>query len=102
MFVVIVKFKISDSVDNDGIKEKFKETAPMYQETKGLIRKNYLFNESKNIAGGVYIFDNSENAFAWFDESRIQWLTDRYSEPEISYFDSPVEVNNDSNKIYIK
>ena len=47
MFVVIVKFKISDSVDNDSIKEKFKETAPMYQETKGLIRKNYLFNASK-------------------------------------------------------
>ena len=102
MFVVIVKFKISDSVDNDSIKEKFKETAPMYQETKGLIRKNYLFNESKNIAGGVYIFDNSENGFAWFDESRIQWLTDRYSQPEITYFDSPVEVNNDSNKIYIE
>ena len=102
MFVVIVKFKISDDIDNNSIKEKFKETAPMYQDTNGLIRKNYLFNESKNMAGGVYIFDNSENAHAWFDESRIQWLTDRYSEPEISYFDSPVEVNNDSNKIYIK
>ena len=102
MFVVIVKFKISDDIDINSIKEKFKETAPMYQDTNGLIRKNYLFNKSKNIAGGVYIFNNSENAYAWFDESRIQWLTDRYSEPEITYFDSPVEVNNDSNKIFIK
>ena len=102
MFVVIVKFKISNDIDKNSIKEKFKETAPMYQETIGLIRKNYLFNESQNIAGGVYIFDNPNNAHAWFDESRIQWLTDRYSEPEISYFDSPVEVNNDSNKIYVK
>ena len=102
MFVVIVKFKISDDIDNNSIKEKFKETAPMYQETNGLIRKNYLFNESKNMAGGVYIFNNSENAHAWFDESRIQWLTDRYSEPERTYFDCPVEVNNDSNKIFIK
>jgi len=102
LFVVIVKFKVSNDIDKNSIKEKFKETAPMYQETIGLIRKNYLFDESKNIAGGVYIFDNSNNAHAWFDESRIQWLTDRYSEPEISYFDSPVEVNNDSNKIYVK
>ena len=54
------------------------------------------------MAGGVYIFDNSENAHAWFDESRIQWLTDRYSEPEITYFDSPIKVNNDSNQIYIE
>ena len=100
--MVIVKFKISDDIDNNSIKEKFKETAPMYQDTNGLIRKNYLFNNSENMAGGVYIFDNSENAHAWFDESRIQWLTDRYSEPEISYFDSPIEVNNDSNQIYIE
>ncbi len=102
MFVVIVKFKVSNDIDNKSIKEKFKETAPMYQDTNGLIRKNYLFDKSKNIAGGVYIFDNSDNAYAWFDESRIQWLTDRYSEPEISYFHSPVEVNNDNNKIYVE
>ncbi len=46
MFVVIVKFNISDDIDNNSIKEKFKETAPMYQETNGLIRKNYLFLQS--------------------------------------------------------
>ena len=57
----------------------------------------FLFNDEAY--NKIY---NSENAFAWIDESRIQWLTDRYSEPEISYFDSPVAVNNDSNKIYIK
>ena len=102
MIIVKVTFQIPKEMDLKTLKGKFQETAPMYQEANGLIRKNYLFNESKNMAGGVYIFDNSENAHAWFDESRIQWLTDRYSEPEISYFDSPVEVNNDSNKIYVK
>jgi hypothetical protein len=102
LFVVIVKFKVPEDLDKQSIKNKFEQTAPMYKETDGLIRKNYLFNQEKNIAGGVYIFDNSQNAYAWFDASRIQWLTERYSEPEISYFDSPVEVNNDSNRIYIK
>ncbi len=102
MFVVLVKFKISKDVSINGVKEKFKETAPMYQKTTGLIRKNYLLNEDKNIAGGVYIFDNSNSAYAWFDESRIQWLTERYSNPEISYFDSPVIVDNESKNIYIK
>ena len=41
MFVVIVNFKIED---NDGIKNKFIESAPMYQKTKGLIRKNYIIS----------------------------------------------------------
>ena len=101
LFVVIVEFKIPDDLNSNDIKKKFQETAPMYQETTGLIRKNYLLNKDKNIAGGVYIFDNSKNAHVWFDQSRIKWLTERYSEPEVSYFYSPVEVNNSDNKINI-
>jgi len=101
LFVVIVKFKVPNNSNSNDIKNKFQETAPMYQETDGLIRKNYLLNKDKNLAGGVYIFDTSKNAHAWFDQSRIKWLTERYSEPEISYFDSPVEVNNSDNKINI-
>lgn len=102
MFVVIVKFSISKDLDENSIKNKFEETAPIYLEANGLLRKNYLFNKDKNIAGGIYIFDNSKNAYAWFDESRIKWLAERYSQPEISFFDSPVEVDNISKKINVK
>ncbi len=98
MFVVIVSFKIAE---NEDIRNKFKETAPMYQKAKGLIRKNYLVNEEENLAGGVYIFDNKKNAHEWFDSRRIAYLTERYSEPIIKYFESPVEVNNDNNKIIV-
>ena len=98
MFVVIVNFKISE---NEDIIDKFIETAPMYQRTKGLIRKNYLVNEANNIAGGVYVFDNKQNAHEWFDKERLAYLTERYSKPEIKYFDSPVEVNNDSKEIMV-
>tara|TARA_B110000014_G_scaffold189269_1_gene138024 strand:+ start:618 stop:926 length:309 start_codon:yes stop_codon:yes gene_type:complete len=101
LFVVIVKFKVPNGLNSNDIKNKFKETAPMYQETHGLIRKNYLLNKDKNLAGGIYFFDTSKNANAWFDQSRIKWLTERYSEPEISYFDSPLEVNNSDKKINI-
>ena len=49
----------------------------------------------------VYIFDNSKNAHTWFDKERIDWLTERYSSPDITYYDSPVEVNNETNKIVV-
>jgi len=101
LFVVIVKFKVPNDSNINEIKNKFKETAPIYLETNGLIRKNYLLNKDKNLAGGIYIFDTSKNAHKWFDQSRIEWLTERYSEPEISYFDSPLEVNNSDKKINI-
>ena len=98
MFVVIVSFNIENK---DGIKDKFIESAPMYKETKGLIRKNYLVNNDSNTAGGVYLFDTAENAYNWFDDERISYLSERYSVPEIKYFESPVEVNNESHKINI-
>jgi len=98
MFVVIVNFKIED---NDGIKNKFIESAPMYKETKGLIRKNYIINNDTNTAGGVYIFDTEENAHSWFDPERIVYLSERYSTPDIKYFESPVEVNNENNSMNI-
>ena len=98
MFVVIVNFKISE---NENIIEKFKETAPMYHKAKGLIRKNYLLNEANNIAGGVYVFDNKKNAYEWFDKKGVAFLTERYSKPKITYFESPVEINNNSQEIII-
>tara|TARA_B110000238_G_C15973935_1_gene372992 strand:+ start:94 stop:393 length:300 start_codon:yes stop_codon:yes gene_type:complete len=98
MFVVIVNFKTKD---NDSIKDKFIESAPLYKETQGLIRKNYLINKDTNTAGGVYIFDTAENAYNWFDPERIAYLSERYSEPDIKYFESPVEVNNENHKINI-
>ena len=98
MFIVIVSFKIEAIED---IKDKFIETAPMYQKTKGLLRKNYLVNKDNNTAGGVYVFDNEDNAREWFDPERIEYLSARYSTPDIKYFESPVEVNNLNKEITI-
>ena len=58
-------------------------------------------NNDTNTAGGVYIFDTEENAHSWFDPERIAYLSERYSIPDIKYFESPVEVNNEHNSINI-
>jgi len=52
MFVVIVSFKIEV---NEKIKDKFVETASMHQNTKGLLRKNYLINKDKYCRRSVCI-----------------------------------------------
>ena len=40
MIIVKVTFQIPEDLDLAALKEKFAETAPMYRDTKGLIRKN--------------------------------------------------------------
>ena len=42
MIVVVVTFQISSELDAAVLKEKFLETAPLYKDAKGLIRKNYI------------------------------------------------------------
>ena len=99
MIIAFVKFKISSDLDDAMLKKKFLETAPIYRDTKGLIRKNYISDIEKNIAGGVYCFDTRDNAEKWFDSERIAWITDRYSAPEIQYFENHVIVDNKINEV---
>ena len=99
MIITIVTFNIDSKLTDSILKEKFLETSPIYKDTPGLIRKNYIYDTSKKLAGGVYCFDNMENAKGWFDEERINWITDRFSKPDIKYYENPVIVDNNTNEI---
>ena len=74
----------------------------MYRDVNGLIRKNYLIDIEHHKAGGVYTFDTIKNARASFSQKQIDWLTERYSVPEIIYFETPIIVDNDSGNILHK
>ena len=99
MIITIVTFNIDSKLTDSILKEKFLETSPIYKDTPGLMRKNYICDTSKNLAGGVYCFDNIENAKNWFDEERVNWITDRFSKPDIKFYENPVIVDNNSDEI---
>ena len=99
MIIAIVTFKIDSKLTDSVLKEKFLETSPIYKDTQGLIRKNYICDTSKNLAGGVYCFDNLDNANRWFDEDRVKWITERYSAPDIKFYENPVIVDNNTDEI---
>ena len=99
MITVVVKFKISDTLTSKILKEKFIETSTMYQKVDGLLRKNYIADIENKYAGGVYTFVSMKSAKNWFDEERIKWITQRFSKPEVAYYESPVIVDNEKNLI---
>ena len=84
MITVVVKFKISDTLTSKILKEKFIETSTMYQKVDGLLRKNYIADIENKYAGGVYTFVSLKSAKNWFDEDRIEWITQRFSKPEVA------------------
>ena len=99
MITVIVTFSIPSELSSSVLEEKFLETAPMYLQTPGLVRKNYLYDRAKLEAGGCYTFQDRESAELWFSQDRIAWITERYSAPHIRYFETPVIVNHDTGQI---
>ena len=58
MITVVVTFSIPSEVSASILEEKFLETAPMYLETQGLVRKNYLYDRVMLEAGGCYTFQD--------------------------------------------
>jgi len=102
MVIVSVNFKLSNDVSRSDLKSKFLETAPMYQTTVGLIRKSYLYDEERHVGGGIYLFDSMANAKAWFDEERVAYLAERYSDPVIHFFDSPIVIDNVTKEVIVE
>ena len=100
MITVIVTFKISEEINANILKEKFIETSNLYKDVKGLLRKDYISDFENCIAGGVYKFASRQDAKNWFDEDRINWIAERYSKPEIKFYENPVVVDNEKKKIF--
>jgi hypothetical protein len=101
MITAIVRFKLPRTVKLDDAAELFKGSAPKYRQLAGLVRKYYLYNES-GIGGGVYLWESREAADRVYTAEWKKMIADRYSaEPEITYYDTPVVVDNALGKISV-
>ncbi len=100
MITAIVQFKLPEPVTHNKAKEVFLSTAPKYQEVQGLIRKYYLLSEDGGTAGGVYLWKSREDAERLYTDEWKQFVVERYgAKPSITYFDSPVVIDNLSNEV---
>ena len=100
MITAIVQFKLPPTVKLTDAAEMFKGTALKYRQLPGLVRKYYLYNGDAGIGGGVYLWESREAAERVYTTEWKQTLAQRYgAEPEITFFDTPVVVDNAIGKI---
>ena len=95
MITAIVQFSLPKPISLEEAARAFKSTAPKYQGLQGLVRKYYLRSEDGRRAGGVYLWETRTAAEAVYNgewKARVKQLYG--SEPEISWFDTPVIVDN--------
>ena len=95
MITAIVRFKLPATIDAAKAAELFKGSAPKYENLKGLVRKYYLFDAESRTGGGCYLWESREAAERVYNAEWRKMITDRYgSASEISYFETPVIVDN--------
>jgi hypothetical protein len=95
MITALVQFHLPDPIRRDKAKQVFLSTAPRYLEAQGLIRKYYILSEDGRTAGGVYLWRSQEDAERMYSQEWKEFVFQKYgSQPTVTFFHSPVVVDN--------
>ncbi|MBF2027908.1 MAG: YdhR family protein [Oscillatoriales cyanobacterium C42_A2020_001] len=95
MITAIVQFKLPSAMTSEAVEVSFTSVAPMFREIPGLVRKYFLLSEDGTMGGGVYLWESRQAADRCYTVNFRDAIAERFgSEPSITYFDSPVIVDN--------
>jgi hypothetical protein len=90
-----VTFKLPKGMTREQLIDNYRQTAPKWRQNPDLIRKNYLFDSSGGLGGGVYLWKTMTAAKRWHDDAWRKKVVELYgNEPEIRYFETPIVVDN--------
>ena len=100
MITVVTAFRLPKPITRDEARRVFLSTAPKYRGVAGLVRKCYVLSEDGSTAGGIYLWASRADADAMYTESWKEFVREKYgTEPSLTYFESPVVVDNVTNEI---
>lgn len=95
MITVLVQYNLPSSISREQAEAAFSEVSTMFYDIPGLIRKYFLLSEDGKTAGGMYLWNSHADADRFYTENFRLMIQEQYgSEPLITYFDSPVIVDN--------
>jgi hypothetical protein len=102
MITALVQFKLPQAITLEKARDAFSGTAPRYRDVPGLIRKYYVLTEDGGTAGGVYLWKSREDAERLYTDEWKAFIRDKYgAEPTVTYFASPVVVDNAAGAISV-
>ncbi len=95
MITAIVQFDLPNDTRREDVVAVFRQSVPRYRDRPGLVRKYYLLDEAAGRAGAVYLWESRAAAEKTYDDAWRRSFIERYgADPSVSYFDTPVIVDN--------
>ena len=90
---IIVVIQTPSGITRPMLEGGFKQALPVYEKIPGLLRKFFIANE--NSFGGMYLWKDRASADAWYTAAwRAKAKATYGSEPQLTYFDSPLQIEN--------
>jgi len=100
MITVFTTFTLPKPITREEAQGIFLSTAPKYQGVQGLLRKTYVLSQDRATAGGVYLWRSRPEAEAMYTDSWRSFARGKYgTDPTVTYFESPVVVDNVARQI---
>lgn len=95
MIITLVLFRFPTPISLEDATKKFESSAPKYVNVPGLLRKHYARLEDGSRCGAVYLWESRAAAEACYRGEWLERVRKLYgTEPEITWFDGPVTVDN--------
>jgi hypothetical protein len=95
MITTIVRFALPASATRSDVLAVYRDSTARYRDLPGLIRKYYLLDEDSRTAGAIYLWETRAAAEAIYNDEWRRSFLERYgAEPTVSYFETPVVVDN--------
>ncbi len=100
MITALVLFTLPTPMPSSKLAELSAANAPMYKDKAGLIRKYYVGSDDGLRIGGVYLWESRAAGEAVYDDAWLERVTSAYgSAPTITWYDTPVVVDNRAGEI---
>ncbi|MFT5115566.1 MAG: hypothetical protein ACI8P9_004917 [Parasphingorhabdus sp.] len=100
MITALLQTRLPEPVTEQQALEMFRKTAPNYQGKPGLIRKYYLLTEDRHSVGGVYLWESREQAEQVYTDEWREYVKATFGDyPSLTYFDTPIVVDNPTGQI---
>ena len=100
MTTAIIQFPLPPGAPIDAVKNGFLELAPFFQSPPGLLRKYFLLSDDGSTGGGVYLWTSRQTAQDFSETTIRPMIKEKFHiEPSITYFETPVVVDNVSSHI---
>ena len=94
MTTFITQFTLAPGAPVEEIRKAFVDVAPQFQQVPGLLSKTFLLSDDATRGGGVYVWRSKADAKAYEPYLRTMIRTRMGVEAEITYFNTPVVVDN--------